>query len=262
MAKPLPPARIDTTSGGNGLTVSVPVLDAVLERVLREITVERGFAIYKKAIMAAGRIGLKEVKNELKAMYGKRKKKDVVNQAGPYGKTGALYHAMRMAFRTANSNLFSYAVIGADRDFQVATRRGKQAAYARPANYVHLVNRGFQAVARIPGISGRQTHYSVVRALRAIARRKKIERANLLSLKRLLEEGMDVDFRGDMVGDSRFGRKSAYLYLYRGSRKTIVQGRRFLEKAAARAQWPAVQRGMQVLQEEFDRALRDMEGQS
>lgn len=258
--KPLPAAQISVADAGNAFRVSVPVLDAVLDRVMERIRPERGFAIYKKAVMAAGRIGLKAVQAELKALYGKRKKKDLKNDGGTYGKTGALLHSMKVLFRTSSNGLYSYAVVGADRDFQVAARRGKQTIYARPASYVHLVNRGFVAVARLPGVTGRQTHYSVVKALRTLARRKKIPGALRMSLARLLEEGMDISFRQESIPDKRYARKAAYLYVYRGTRKTTVQGKRFLEEAAAKAQWPAVQAGMRVLQEEFDRALKETEG--
>jgi hypothetical protein len=256
MAKqPLPTREFSITSSGDAFLVSVPVIEMVMERVITEIGITRGKAIYKKAIMAGGRVGLRAVKAEVQKISGKFDKKMI--EGLEYGRSGALWRSMKTMFRTAKSGLYSYAVVGADRDFEVPARRGKHTIYEVPAATVHLVNNGFRAVHRIPGMVGRKNHNLTVDSLRRMATALKMEKAHKMSMAKLIGAGVDKRFT-QFSSDKGFARQSAYLSKYKAAGTTEVAGRKFLQKAAAFAQGPSVAKVMEVMQAEFTKALAEM----
>lgn len=256
--KQVPQANYQVTRSGDSFEVSIPIIDVVLERVITDIGFTKGFAIYKKAVMAAGRVALRHLRKELKKQYGKLNKSQKKFQSFDYGQTGALTASQRVYFRTAKSGLYSYAAVGTDRDLEVAARRGKQTIYAKPASYVHLVNQGFIAVGRIAGHRGRKTNYDVVKALRTIARFEKIENASKLGMRRLLEEKTDRLFF-QQTGAKRFAQRSAYIARYQSAKKTTVEGRFYLQKAARSSRDESVAAAMTTMQTEFEKALKEME---
>lgn len=234
--------------------VSIPRIDAVMDRVVNDIGLTRGFAIYKKAIIEGGKVSLKMVRKALEQTNGKLTKNK--RRQLHYGKTGALAASMKSMFRTSRNGLYSYAVIGADRDMAILTKRGNQAVYAQPGHYVHLVNEGFTAVARIPGVVGRKTHYQTVKSLKKIGKAMGIEKAHRLGMAKLLMAGTELYY------DHRFENQKAgskYIKKYRAATTTVVPGQKFLQKAAADSLLPSTQKAMQVLQAEFDRMLSNMQ---
>jgi hypothetical protein len=236
--------------------VSIPRIDAVVERVINEIGLGKGLAVYKKAVMEGGKVSLKMVRKMLEQTNGKLTKNK--RSQLRYGKTGALAASMKCQFRTSRSGLYSYAVIGADRDMAILTKRGNQAIYAQPGHYVHLVNEGFTAVARIPGVVGRQTHYQTVKSLKKIGKAMGIEKAHRLGMAKLLMAGTELYY------DSRFeGQKagSKYIKKYRAATTTVVPGQKFLQKAAADSVYPSTQKAMEVMQAEFDRMISNLQYQ-
>jgi|GEM_PF-3703494 len=249
-------AQFHVGQSGAAFTCQIPIIDAVLDRVVVDIGFKLGLAIYRKAIMAAGRVSLKAVQGELKRIYGRKLNKRK-SEGLDYGNTGALPAAMRVVFRTAENGASSYAVVGTDRELQVPARRGKKTVYERPANTVHLANRGFTAVSRVAGVSGRQTNYSVVKSLRNTARREKVENAANLGMRRLLENNVDRIFLDRNQSARSFVAKAQYIARYKAATKTEVPGRKFMEVAAALSRDPAVAEAMRVLQMEFDKALQN-----
>jgi hypothetical protein len=243
------------TNSRDSFLVSVPVLDAVMERVINEIGFVRGKAIYKKAIMAGGRVGLRAVKAELLKISIKFDKKMI--EGLEYGHSGALWKSMKTAFRTAKSGLYSYAVIGADRDFQVPARRGRKTIYEVPKNYVHLVNDGFKAVHRIPGIVGRQSHNLTLKTLRAIATAHKVENSYRMSMAKLIGLGIDRRFQ-QIASGGQYAKQAAYLSKYKAAGTTEVPGKRFLQHAAEASLVPATTKAMEIMQAEFTKALAEM----
>jgi len=256
--KQVPQANFQVTKSGDAFEVSIPIIDIVLERVITDLGITKGFAIYKKAILAAGRVGLRYLRAELKKHYGRLNKSQKRFQSFEYGETGALTAAQRVYFRTAKSGLYSYAVIGTDADLQVPARRGKQTIYAKPSSYIHLVNQGFIAVGRVAGQRGRKTNQDVVWALRTIARHQKIENASKLGMRRLLEEKTDRLFF-QQTGAKRFALRSAYIARYQSAKKTTVEGRFYLQKAARSSRDDSVAAAMTTMQTEFEKALKEME---
>lgn len=75
-------------------------------------------------------------------------------ELGEYGKTGNLQKAFGIIGNPANA--FPGAKLGINKKFSTKVRRGKHMANSTPAFYAHLVELGFTAKSRVPGIAERR----------------------------------------------------------------------------------------------------------
>src|SRR5574343_297557 len=237
------------------ILLNVPEIDKVVQKVVTEIGIAKGFAIYRKAIMAAGKIGQKAIQAELQKRSGKFSKNK--KHGLKYGGTGALPAAMKVQGRTNRDGLYSYAVVGTDRGFKTAAKRGQKMADVVPANHVHLVNNGFVAVSRIPGVVGRDQGYKTVQALRAMGQALKIQRARTLSMRRLLGHKLD-SYYTVRANDSNKVQNLKYIAGYKGVKKTTVKGRHFMEGAAITFGPQATEVAISVLKTELDKVISSM----
>lgn len=237
------------------ILINAPKIDKVMDRVINEIGITKGFAIYKKAIMAAGNLAKKGIQAELQKISGKFTKNK--KHGLKYGRTGALAKSIKSMFRTNKGGLYSYAVVGTDRNFSASASRGRVMADVVPGNYVHLVNNGFVAVSRVSGVVGRARGYQAVHALRTVGSALKIERARTLSMRRLLGHKLDA-FYADRAHDDNKQSNLQYIKAYKQATKTNVRGRHFMEAAAARFGPEGVRLAMSIMQTEFDKVISSM----
>jgi len=143
------------------MVVGVPDLPRALDRIAMVFNPKEAKKIYRKALTAGGRIIHKAAK-ALVPKRGRIKK----GETGIYGKTGLTKKSLRIFYRTGRKNNTSYIVVGSDRSVSATVKRGKQSIQAIPAKTIHLVEKGFVAVSRIPGVQGRKTHEEVLRQIR------------------------------------------------------------------------------------------------
>jgi len=72
-----------------------------------------------------------------------------------YGKTGLLKKSIK-AKNGVSKKGTAFAVVGPSRDVMADVTRGRGQQRARPSNYAHLVEFGFNAHSRVPLVTGRQ----------------------------------------------------------------------------------------------------------
>ena len=78
-----------------------------------------------------------------------------------YGKTGLLKKSIK-AKNGVSKKGNAFAVVGPSRDVMADVTRGRGQQKARPSNYAHLVEFGFNAHHRVPLVTGRQ-HENIVK---------------------------------------------------------------------------------------------------
>lgn len=72
-----------------------------------------------------------------------------------YGKTGLLKKAIKAKSGVSKKGK-AFAVVGPSKDVKEDVKRGRGQQKARPSNYAHLVEFGFNAHHRVPLVTGRQ----------------------------------------------------------------------------------------------------------
>ena len=72
-----------------------------------------------------------------------------------YGKTGLLKKSIKAKSGVSKKGT-AFAVVGPSRDVMADVTRGRGQQRARPSNYAHLVEFGFNAHSRVPLVTGRQ----------------------------------------------------------------------------------------------------------
>lgn len=239
------------TSAGKGATIKIPDLPRALQRITDLFGPKIAQQVYKKGVMAGGKIMLDAARAKAAWRPPARKKR---GQPGEYGRTGALPKSLKIKYRTNSSKNYSYIVIGVARDKGVTTRRGRQTVVEDPSKTVHLMEKGYTAVARVAGVRGRQG-VDVLRSIRHLAKLLKISRRRL-SLRSVSETGFDSTF-ASYLQESEAKRASRYFAYYRGARRTVVPGRHFMRDSARESQARAILAAKEAMEADFARLLKE-----
>jgi len=233
------------------IKVRVPDLSGVLGPLARALGPEPSQKVFRKALSEGAKIIVKRAR-ELAPGPGKAPKRRKGQAKGPkvYGKSGALKKSIKAYFRRGKKSQAAYIVVGANRDYKIPVRRGKKDMYAYPKNYVHLVDRGFTAIARIPGVVGRKTNYAILRMLR----RYRVAGTNArdISFARALKDGFDQKLlASDSIKDSNKRRVANYIRGYRKATRTKVPGQFFMERASRETRAQAIKVASRYLLAEY-----------
>ena len=233
------------------IKVRVPDLSRVLVPLAQALGPEPSQKVFRKALSEGAKLIVKRAR-ELAPGPGKAPKRRKGQAKGPkvYGKSGALKKSIKAYFRRAKKSQAAYIVVGANRDYKISVRRGTKDMYAYPKNYIHLVDRGFTAVARIPGVVGRKTNYSILRLLRRF--RKAGVNARDISFARALADGFDKKLlTGNSIKDGNKKRIANYIRGYRKATRTKVPGQYFMERASRETRAQAIEVATRILLAEY-----------
>lgn len=236
------------TGPGKALTVELPNIGMMIDRMRAELRDEKMTRkIYRKALTGGGRIMLKAVQMLMPAT-GKRPRGKGTKPPPKYGATGATRKALSVFYRTGKGKMAAYIVVGVKRSYAIDAKRGKQIVKHQPSKTVHLLEKGFTAVARIPGIVGRRTNYSIVKVLRRFAGDRRV------SLSKALDQGIDDKLlTSGRLKEKNKLRIAKYISAYRSAKRTKVQGKGYFEKARAASADLARDYVITVLAQEWDR---------
>jgi hypothetical protein len=238
--------KVFYTGAGKSVLIGVPDLPKALDRIAMAFNPKEAKKIYRKALMAGGRIILKTAK-ALVPKRGRIKKGD----KGIYGKTGLTKKSLKIWYRTGRRNNTSYILVGADRSVMQKVKRGRQEIDAIPSKTIHLVERGFTAVSRIPGIVGRETHYEILKRLRKVGGRG----TRSISMANALKQGLDKKLITSNHRTPTVFSTAAYLRGYRKATKTKVPGAFFMRRAKQESADAAIAKAREVMQKEYQDRL-------
>ena len=231
------------TGPGKSIFVSIPDLPRAFDRIAMAFDPKSAKKIYRKALMASGRVILKEAK-KLCPVKGKTKK----NERGTYGKSGLTKKSLKVYYRTGRQKNASYVIVGADRGVSQTMTRGKQAVPQIPSKTIHLVEKGFVAVSRIPGVVGRHTHFEVLKKIRKMGGRN----TATISMRNAFLQGYAQKLMTNpKPGSPDVFKDAAYLRSYRGIKKTKVPGQHFMDRAKKNAGPVAIETAKSIMQQEY-----------
>jgi hypothetical protein len=105
--------------------------------------------IMSKAVSAGGRILAESIRAQIKPPQKIKRGSDP-----SLNSTGLMKKSITFVLRQTR-DLRWYVLVGASRESKKSIRRGRTTIERKPANYVHLMDAGFMAVARQKGTKGR-----------------------------------------------------------------------------------------------------------
>jgi hypothetical protein len=247
--------------------VRVPDLSGALGPILLALDPKKAKKIYRKALTHGGRVLLAEARRLAPNAGIKRKKNQPI---GHYGRSGLLRKSLKVFYRDKKSPYRPYVVIGVDRDVYAVTQRGRRKVNEIPKSTVHLVEDGFVAVSRVSldgtragRVKGRDINTRVISLLRS--QRGLGAKSSEINMRKALSQGLDQKLLQDSFLNLRLAAKGvsrdtveSYIRGYKAATKTVVRGRKFLERAQKAATAAAKDKALAVLQAEYANLVKTL----
>lgn len=217
------------------ITADFPNLSGIMDEFRKILTDSEFKTAVRKSLMAGGRIMLESAKANVPTSARRLKPGQRLARVS----TGLLKRALSIIARSGTNG--SYVVIGSDRDTTKQILRGRKTITAIPGKYVHLVEKGFVAVARQKGVKGRQDDWIL----------KLIRNGQLLKIQadqsaKPIFDLTDYDANRSLV--ARFTDRVAKAQSrIAGAKRTPVAGRNFLKAAVDQTKDQAVQKTIETL---------------
>lgn len=217
------------------ITADFPNLTGIIDEFRKVLTDSEFKTAVRKSLMAGGRIMLESAKAHVPVMGRRAKPGQRVSRVS----TGLLKRALSIIARAGTNG--SYVVIGSDRDTTKQILRGRKTITAIPGKYVHLVEKGFVAVARQKGVKGRQDDWIL----------KLIRNGQLLKIQadksaKPVFDVTDYDANRTLVGHFA-DRVVKVQSRIAGAKRTPVKGRHFLKAAVDQTKDQAVHKTIETL---------------
>lgn len=224
-------------SGGRGGTVIRPFLDhsliAAFEEIKQTLTKGEFNALIRDATRVGGRILLAKAKELVPSENSSRLRKNRPVKRCRGVSHGTLRESLSLIYRPRRDG--GYVVVGANRETTRMVKRGKKQIMAQPSKYIHLVEKGFTAVARQKGIKGSQREIvKLFRAYRLIQRAREDDQFKVSqSQARLIAKYREIAASKTFV-DQELARQAKQRYKdFTAARRTEVPGHHFLARAQA-----------------------------
>jgi len=224
-------------SGGRGGTVIRPFLDhsliAAFEELKQTLTKGEFNSLIRDATRVGGRILLAKAKELVPSENSSRLRKNRPVKQSRGVSHGTLRESLSLIYRPRRDG--GYVVVGANRETTRMVKRGKKQIMAQPSKSIHLVEKGFTAVARQKGIQGSQRDATRLFAAHRLLKRLREDQDFKLSRSqtRLLARYQEIAESKLRVDQSLVSRAQARYKDFSAARRTEVPGHHFLARAQA-----------------------------